>query len=162
MAQLHSLVLPCEKGWLHSVMMPPPVIKTQKMGKTNTNLSYSQDFFTMFPLWFLTPFYKLCKTQGNTAKYTMDTKPTASTDGYCTNTRTLAASSYKHSSLPFQNITQCKPQCVHGSSLPGPPALLHVSYSSLSVGFTCYFICMYLQTISQLEEALCIGEGDSL
>lgn len=34
MARLNSLVTPCKKEWYHSVMMSPPVIKTQKMDKT--------------------------------------------------------------------------------------------------------------------------------
>lgn len=35
-----------------------------------------------------------------------------------THIRTLAASIYKHISLPFRHIIQCEPQCVLGSSFP--------------------------------------------
>lgn len=121
-ARLNSLVTPCKKEWCHSGMMSPPVIKTQKMYKTKKIVVIPRIALPYFHYDFWHLLGKLSKTwvmQQNARSKQIQQTSSLWRGTVHTHTRTLAASIYKHISLPFWNIIQCEPQRVLGSSFHG-------------------------------------------
>lgn len=179
-ARLNSLVTPCKKEWCHFGMMSPPVIKTQKMYKTKKIVVIPRIALPYFHYDFWHLLGKLSKTwvmQQNARSKQIQQTSSLWRGTVHTHTRTLAASIYKHISLPFWNVIQCEPQCVLGISFRGleirsqeldvcPWAWATTSVPSLTLlppwGLHALYKCIYLQSIFQLEKAVCSREGDPL
>lgn len=131
-ARLNSLVTPCKKEWHHSGMMSPPVIKTQKMYKTKKIVVIPRIALPYFHYDFWHLLGKLSKTwvmQQNARSKQIQQTSSLWRGTVHTHTRTLAASIYKHISLPFWNVIQWATMCPGdlfpwaGDTIPGAGCL---------------------------------------